>query len=126
MTVRDRSLGEAKAHFAECVRAAESGQSIVLTRHGRPVAKLVPYETPDPTENQAVAGRRGGPSEVREPLANYDEPTHGPGRQSEAKRAELERLLEEEIWPQIPEGMIGKGPSKGEREQILGLLEDDT
>jgi hypothetical protein len=35
-------------------------------------------------------------------------------------------LLEEEIWPQIPEGMIGKGPSKGEREQILGLLEDDT
>ena len=35
-----RSIGEAKAHFAECVREAESGKTIILTRHGRSVARL--------------------------------------------------------------------------------------
>jgi prevent-host-death family protein len=121
-----RSLGEAKAHFAECVRSVEKGEEIVLTRHGRPVARLVPYETPGRTGSIPVAGRRGASSEVREPLADYEERGHDPGHQAEARRAELQRLLEEEIWPQIPEEMIGRGPSKREREQILGLVEDDT
>lgn len=34
------SLAEAKARFAEMIRRAESGEEIVLTRHGRPVAHL--------------------------------------------------------------------------------------
>lgn len=36
------SIAEAKARFAEIIRRAESGEDIVLTRHGRPVAHLSP------------------------------------------------------------------------------------
>ena len=36
------SIAEAKARFAEMIRRAESGEDIVLTRHGRPVAHLTP------------------------------------------------------------------------------------
>jgi antitoxin VapB len=36
-------------------------------------------------------------------------------------RAEaLRRLLEDEIWPQIPPELLGKGISKAEQEKILG------
>ena len=31
---------EAKARFAELLRRAEAGEEIVITRHGKPVAKL--------------------------------------------------------------------------------------
>lgn len=36
------SIAEAKARFAEIIRRAESGEDVVLTRHGRPVAHLTP------------------------------------------------------------------------------------
>jgi prevent-host-death family protein len=35
------SLTHAKAQLTELVRRAEAGEEVVLTRHGRPVAKLV-------------------------------------------------------------------------------------
>lgn len=38
------SLVEAKAHFSEWVRAAEVGDPVVITRHGKPVAALVSAE----------------------------------------------------------------------------------
>lgn len=34
------SLAEAKAHFSELIAQAESGESICITRHGKPVARL--------------------------------------------------------------------------------------
>ena len=37
-------LGQTKSRFAECVRAAESGHEIVITRHGKAVAALVSSE----------------------------------------------------------------------------------
>lgn len=109
---RSRSIGEAKAHFAECVRAAEKGHAIVLTRHGRPVARLVPISGPD--------GEHGA-SEVREHPGAYEARSLPPMRSSEARKAAMERFLEDEIWPQIPREMMGKAPSKAEREEILGL-----
>ena len=36
------SVSDAKAHLTELVRRAEDGDQIVLTRHGQPVARLVP------------------------------------------------------------------------------------
>src|SRR4051812_50170399 len=36
------SVAEIKAHFADWVRAAEAGESVVITRHGKPVVALVP------------------------------------------------------------------------------------
>ncbi len=34
------TISEAKAHFAELLKAAEAGQTIVVTRHGKPVARI--------------------------------------------------------------------------------------
>jgi prevent-host-death family protein len=101
------SLADAKAHFAECVRAAERGQVTVLTRHGRPVARLMPIES----------------GEVREPQSEYEAHPVTLAEGLEVRKQALLRLLEREIWPQIPEEMIGKAPSKQEREEILGLGE---
>ncbi len=36
------------------------------------------------------------------------------------RRARLERLLRDQVWPQIPESARGKRISKEEREEILG------
>jgi len=34
------AIADAKARFADLIRRAEAGESIVLTRHGKPVARL--------------------------------------------------------------------------------------
>lgn len=36
------------------------------------------------------------------------------------RRKELYRLLEQEIWPRIPHGLLGKKLSRREKERILG------
>jgi prevent-host-death family protein len=36
------TLRDANQSFARCVRAVEGGEEYVITRNGRPVAKLVP------------------------------------------------------------------------------------
>lgn len=38
------AISEAKAHFAELIRRAEAGESIELTRYGRPVVRIVAVE----------------------------------------------------------------------------------
>ena len=38
------TLAHAKTTFSECIRQAEHGQSVVITRHGKPVAALVSPE----------------------------------------------------------------------------------
>jgi prevent-host-death family protein len=42
--VRERSIGirELKSKLSECVREVKRGGTIVVTEHGRPVARLVP------------------------------------------------------------------------------------
>jgi prevent-host-death family protein len=36
------SVGEAKAHFSALIKRAESGEEIVVTRSGTPVARILP------------------------------------------------------------------------------------
>jgi prevent-host-death family protein len=56
------ALRDANQHFAHYVRAVERGEAFVITRRGRPVARLVPVEvgqrvlTP---EQQAARARLG-------------------------------------------------------------------
>lgn len=46
---------DAKTRFAELLRRAEKGERIVITRHGRPVAQLVPIaEAPEMTVEEAI------------------------------------------------------------------------
>lgn len=39
--MRTVAIAEAKDHFSELVTAAEGGEEVIITRHGRPVARLV-------------------------------------------------------------------------------------
>ncbi len=41
-------ITEAKAQLTELVRRAENGETVVLTRHGKPAVRLVPAEQPKP------------------------------------------------------------------------------
>lgn len=41
-------ITEAKAQLTELVRRAESGEVVVLTRHGKPAVRLVPAAEPAP------------------------------------------------------------------------------
>ena len=46
MDKHTRGIGifEAKTHFSDLVGRVERGETIVITRHGEPVARLVPYD----------------------------------------------------------------------------------
>lgn len=45
---------EAKANFSELLERAAKGEEIVITEHGRPVARLVPAINDDRTEALAA------------------------------------------------------------------------
>ena len=42
--MKTMQLREAKAKFSALVEAAENGETTVVTKHGRPAAKLVPIK----------------------------------------------------------------------------------
>lgn len=113
-------IGQAKARFAECVRQVEGGDTIVLTRHGRPVARLT-------TVGAAASPRSdiGPAAEIREALQPYEPDSEAsprvPASVAESRRDALLLLLQESIWPRIPEEYLGKAPDKREREEILGF-----
>lgn len=46
MTVESRQVGvyEAKTHLARLLEEVEKGESFTITRHGKPVARLVPVQ----------------------------------------------------------------------------------
>lgn len=43
--MRQQTIGlfEAKTHLSELVARAEQGEEVVITRHNRPVARIVPF-----------------------------------------------------------------------------------
>jgi len=76
-------VSAAKAQLTELVRRAESGDEVVLTRHGRPVARLVPVKAPIDHESRrrlieeimksAVGKASPGPSAARSQDFLYDD-----------------------------------------------------
>ncbi len=79
-------LFEAKTHLSELIARAERGEEVIITRHNKPVAKLVPITEVSPELYQRrlaaldalqAVGRevekRGGPITVEEILAWRDE-----------------------------------------------------
>src|SRR5437867_2998579 len=51
---RTVTAAQAKSELAECIRKAESGEAVIITRHGKPVAVLVAAE-----RMAYIAGGRG-------------------------------------------------------------------
>ena len=58
--IKQISLAEAKATLSECIRDAESGKAVLITRHGKPVAALVRAEDLENFERIKKAGPEGG------------------------------------------------------------------
>lgn len=51
--MRTMSLAETKAHLSAVVDSVEAGEEVVITRHGRPVARIV-AESPTRSSDPAV------------------------------------------------------------------------
>ena len=77
-------LSDAKARLTDLVRQAEAGQEVVLTRHGKPAARIVPVTSPIPTgpmrarlidslQRSAARNVRGGPDAARSQDFLYDD-----------------------------------------------------
>jgi prevent-host-death family protein len=47
------SIAEAKTHLPQLIRAVEEGETVVITRHGKPVALL---GSPPPANGQVILG----------------------------------------------------------------------
>lgn len=79
------SVSDAKGQLTELVRRAEAGDEVVLTRHGKAVARLVPLSRrPTPQEKRAIlenitraaAGKATpGPDAARSQDFLYDDET---------------------------------------------------
>lgn len=54
------SVAEAKATFSECIRQVEGGSSVLITRHGKPVAALVRPSDLEHLERLRKAGPESG------------------------------------------------------------------
>ncbi|MBW1981317.1 MAG: type II toxin-antitoxin system Phd/YefM family antitoxin [Deltaproteobacteria bacterium] len=54
---RNVSVAKAKATLSQCIRDVEKGRAVLITRHGKPVAAMVP---PDDLEHLRRL-RRAGP-----------------------------------------------------------------
>lgn len=48
---------EAKARFAELLRIVEQGETVVITRHGRVVAQIIPAHETEEEDYRQVAAR---------------------------------------------------------------------
>ena len=50
---------EAKTHFSQIIEKAEKGEDFIVTRRGKPVAKIIPFrKEPEMTWNEALEGFR--------------------------------------------------------------------
>ena len=77
-------LFDAKTHFSEYVARAEAGEEVIITRHNKPVAKIVPLhsraQAQDKTSFDPVQRRRAIAMMVRtkaEWRAAHGEPSAG-------------------------------------------------
>ena len=62
MTMKQRNnragAYEAKTHLSELLEKVEAGEEITITKHGAPVAKLVPIKKETSAEERVAAIRR--------------------------------------------------------------------
>jgi prevent-host-death family protein len=55
--MKEIQASEAKTHLAELLRAVERGESLAITRHGKPIARLVPAAAADHAARRAAVAR---------------------------------------------------------------------
>jgi prevent-host-death family protein len=75
--VRTISIGDAKNRLTELALLVEAGETIVVTRNGRPVLDLVPHKRISGLNVEAMADykkRHGIPRDVTSMPADFDRP----------------------------------------------------
>jgi len=69
------SVAEAKATFSECIRRAQAGDAVLITRHGKPVAALVSSGDLEHLERLRKAGPESGLASIAGGWENSEELT---------------------------------------------------
>jgi len=83
VNMRTVQASEAKTHLLRLLDAVEQGETVVITRHGRAIARLSPEadrrqaEIDDAIANIRAIGRRNGRITVEELLSARDEGRRG-------------------------------------------------
>lgn len=95
------NIHEAKTHLSRLLEQVRRGRSVTIAKAGVPVARLVPI------------GESPRASMVREPGAAAATPMTERGER-------LRRLLEQEVWPLVPESERGRTLTRDEEDAILG------
>ena len=67
------SVAEAKASFSECIRKVEAGGSLLITRHGKPVAVLARPADLEHLERLRKAGPQSGLASIAGDWENAEE-----------------------------------------------------
>jgi len=96
------NIHEAKTHLSRLLERVRRGTIITIAKAGEPIARLVPV-------GQGPTARR-----VREPTVV---PAGLPGTD---RTARLRRLMEQEVWPELPPDQAGRALTRAEEEAILG------
>ncbi|MEP7214974.1 MAG: type II toxin-antitoxin system prevent-host-death family antitoxin [Anaerolineaceae bacterium] len=78
------NIHEAKTHFSELVAAVERGEEVLISRRGKPVARLVSAKQPEAEPRTRIFGRFAGQPFYMSP--DFDDPM---------SEAELARWLRE-------------------------------
>lgn len=73
MTRRALSVAEAKASLSEAIREVEGGNTVIITRHGKPVAALVSANDVATLETLRAAGPQQGLASIAGGWAGSDE-----------------------------------------------------
>lgn len=60
MSTRSMSVAQIKATLSEQIRSAEHGESVIITRHGKAVAALIPAEDLETIRRLRAVGPEGG------------------------------------------------------------------
>ncbi len=79
-TIDDIPIRELRGHLAEHLTRVRAGASLVITSHGEPVARLVPY-VPDQTAPRRfgfMAGQFTVPDDFDAPLPEIEAMFEGP------------------------------------------------
>ncbi len=67
------TIVEAKATFSDCIRQVEAGSSVLITRHGKPVAALVRPRDLEHLERLKKAGPESGLASIAGGWENSEE-----------------------------------------------------
>jgi prevent-host-death family protein len=95
------NIHEAKTHLSRLLERVRRGATITIARAGTPIAQLVPF------------GHTPATGRVREP-------TRVPDAAVDDRTARLQRFLEGEVWPEVPDGEAGRRLTREEEDRLLG------